>query len=186
MGFLDKAVKAAGQAKSQLGEVRAQREEASIQPVERALDEHEAQALQRAMANGLPDPFMLISAAEASEVLGVPLGRAGITGADDSIGPRYEARGRGNKSWMLSVSFLHGYEGQPFEAREYWRDMVEGNYSGSGAVVDELGDAALYDANILFVLADPLVFYVEARTPEGDVPPGVLAEAARRVLSRLR
>ena len=67
MGFLDKAVKAAAQAKDQVDTVRAARAEAAVQPVEHGpLDDHERQVLERAMALGALNPFALLTREEAS------------------------------------------------------------------------------------------------------------------------
>src|SRR3954471_19421288 len=100
MGFLDKAVKAAAQAKEQVDTVRAARAEAAIQPVDPGpLDEHEAQVYQRAMALGALDPFQLLTSAEATAAVGQQVGGPGLTYGDDTIGVKFEARGRGNDHW---------------------------------------------------------------------------------------
>lgn len=184
MGFLDKAAKAAGQAKGQIDQVRAARNEAAGQPVNRALDEHQTQALQRARALGAPDPFALVTAEEVSAIMGVPMGSAGLAWNEDTIGPMFEASGRGTQLWRVSVYLYHATEHGAFDAQSYWNEYVGGMLEDA-AQVDELGDRALFDGSILWVMYGPLVFYIEVTTPEGYAHPQEAAQIAQRVLERL-
>ena len=181
MGFLDKAMKAAAVAKHQLDDVRATREETGVRPVDAApLSEHEQGVLARARALGAPDPTMMLSQPEAASALGVPLGSPSLTYSDDAIGVRYVAEDRKRRRWSVEISFPYGDEGG-FEPALWWRDMVMEHY-GDGEEVPGLGDAAVWGAPYLFVLADPLVFHVQAQTPDGDQPDAA-AEVARMVVA---
>ncbi len=184
MGFLDKAVKAATVAKHQIDDARATREATGTQPVDAPpLSEHEQGVLVRARALGAPVPTTMLSQPEAASVLGVPLGSPSLTYSDDAIGVRYAAADRKRRRWSVEVSFQYGDE-DGFEPALWWRDTVM-DLHGDGEAVAGLGDAALWSAPYLFVLADPLVFHVQARTPGGDEP-GAAAEVARMVVARLQ
>jgi hypothetical protein len=184
MGFLDKAVKAAAVAKHQFDEVRAVREETGTKPVEAApLSEHEQGVLARARALGAPEPTAMLSQPEAAAVLGQPLGAPSLTYSDDAIGVRYAAENRKRQRWSVEVSFQYGDE-DGFEAALWWRDVVMDHY-GDGEQIAGLGDAAVWSAPYLFVLAEPLVFHVQVSTPDGDRPDAA-QEVARLVLSRLQ
>ena len=183
MGFLDKAVKAAAVAKNQFEEVRATREETGTKPVDAApLSEHEQGVLARARALGAPEPTAMLSQPEAASVLGQPLGPPSLTYTDDAIGVRYAAENRKRQRYSVEVSFQYGDE-DGFEPVLWWRDMVMEHYS-DGEEIAGLGEAAVWSAPYLFVLADPLVFHVQVSTPEGDRPDAA-QEVARLVLSRL-
>jgi hypothetical protein len=185
MGFLDKAMKAATVARHQIDEVRAAREEMGASPVDAApLGEHEQGVLARARALGAPDPTVMLSQPEAASVLGQPLGAPSLTYTDDAIGVRYAAEDRKRRRrWSVEVNFQHGDE-DGFEPALWWRDMVMEHY-GDGQEVPGLGDAAVWSAPYLFVLADPIVFHVQVSTPDGDQP-GAAADVARMVISRLQ
>jgi hypothetical protein len=184
MGFLDKAMKAATVAKYQFDEVRAVREETGTKPIDAApLTDHEQGVLARARALGAPDPTIMLSQPEAASVLGQPLGSPSLTYTDDAIGVRYVAENRKRQRWSVEVNFQYGDE-DGFEAALWWRDTVMEHY-GDGEEVPGLGDAAVWSAPYLFVLADPIVFHVQVSTPDGDQP-GAAAEVARMVASRLQ
>src|SRR5687767_1950682 len=130
MGFLDKAVKAAAQAKDQVDTVRAARAEAAVQPVQHGpLSDDERQMLERAMAMGALNPFALLTREEASLAVGQELGDAGLSwGGGDTVGVQYEARGRGNDYWRVTVDVYYATEpGIPFEAELFMREMVLDN-----------------------------------------------------------
>jgi hypothetical protein len=175
MSFLNRAARAAGQAKGQLDEVRAARSAASVQPVDPPpLSEHEAGVLAGARARGLPDPTILLTAEEASGILGTPLGGPALTYGDDSVGVRYAAQGDKGRRWEATVV--------AYEDPSTYLHVAE---DGMGEPVDGIGDAALYQDPYLFVIADELVFHVEATTPAGT-DPGQLAALAECVVARTR
>ena len=184
MGFLDKAVKAAAVAKNQFDEVRATREDTGTKPVDGApLTEHEQGVLARARGLGAPEPTAMLSQPEAASVLGVPLGAPSLTYTDDAVGVRYVAETRKRQRWSVEVSFQYGDE-DGFEPALWWRDMVMDHYA-DGEPVPGLGDAAVWSAPYLFVLADPLMFHVQVSTPDGDRAEAAV-QVARMVLSRMR
>jgi hypothetical protein len=184
MGFLDKAMKAATVARHQIEEVRATREEMGTRPVDGApLSEHEQGVLARARALGAPDPTMMLSQPEAASVLDRPLGAPSLTYTDDAIGVRYLAEDRKRRRWLVEVTFQYGDE-DGFEPALWWRDTVMEHYV-DGQEVPGLGDAAVWSAPYLFVLADPIAFHVQVSTPGGDQP-GAAADVARMVISRMQ
>src|SRR3954470_17177629 len=129
MGFLDKAVKVAAQAKNQIDDVRDARAQNAVQPVQHGpLPDHERQVLERAQALGALNPFALLTSAEASAAVGQELGDAALSYGDDTIGVMYEARGRGNDHWRVAVDVYHATApGVPFEAELFLKDMVLDN-----------------------------------------------------------
>ncbi|MBB4662321.1 hypothetical protein [Conexibacter arvalis] len=182
MGLLDKAHKLATSAKGQYEELRAARDEASVKPVEpQRLGDHEQDVLRRAMAWGAPDPAALLSRAEASHVLGVELGDGSLTYDDSSVGLEFAAAGRRGERWSVTVGAWHGDE-DGYDPAASFRFVAE---SLAGDRVDDLGQEALWDGTRLFVLAAPLLFQVEVRTPGGDGNRAEAVAVARRVLARI-
>lgn len=182
MGLLDKAVKLAATAKDQYEELRAAREEAGVAPVAVApLGDHEREVLRVALACGAPDPAVLITRAEASHVVGVELGEGRLTYDDSSIGLAFAAAGRKQERWTVTVSAWHGDEDgfDPFETFRFIAEHVEGDR------IADLGQEAIWDGGRLFVLAAPVLFQVEVRTPGGDGNRPEAVAVARRVLTRL-
>jgi hypothetical protein len=187
MGFLDKAAKAAVQAKQQVDTVRAARAEAAVQPVQHGpLSDDERRHLEQAMAQGAINPFALLSREEASAVVGVELGDAALSfGGGDTVGVQYEARGRGNDHWRVSVDVYYATEpGVPFEAELFLREMVLDNDEGA-VQVPGLGDQAWVSYDILWVLYGPILFYVQGTTPAGQLEVEECAQIAQRVVARL-
>jgi hypothetical protein len=182
MGLLDKAAKLATTAKGQYEELRGAREEAAVKPIAPApLDGHAEGVLRRAMQCGAPDPAVLLSRAEAMHVLGVELGKGRLVYDDSSIGLEFAARGRRNDRWSVGVSAWHGDEDgfDPVDQFRFIADHVEGEPVG------DLGEAAIWDGTLLFVLASPLLFQVEVHTPAGSAHRAEATAVARRVLARL-
>lgn len=186
MGFLDKAAKAATQAKQQVDTVRAARAEAAVQPVARGpLSDHERRMLERAMARGALNPFALLTREEASAAVGQELGDPGLSGGDDTVGVIYEARGRGNDHWSVSVDVYYATEpGVPFEAELFLREMVLDN-DPDAVPVQGAGDQAFLSSDYLWVLYGPILFYVHGSTPQGPLGVDACALVARRVVERL-
>ena len=186
MGFLDRAVKAAAQAKDQVDTVRAARAEAAVQPVHHGpLPDHERQVLERAMAHGALNPFALLTSEEASAAVGRRLGDAGLSYGDDTIGVMYEARGRGNDHWRVSVDVYHATDGTPFEAEPFLQEMVVGN-DPDVTPVPGVGDRAYLSSDYLWVLYGPILFYVNGYTPEGPLPVDACSVVAQQVVGRLQ
>jgi hypothetical protein len=188
MGFLDKAVRAAAQAKNQIDDVREARAQASVQPVNHGpLPDHERQVLERALALGALNPFELLTSAEASAAIGQPLGDAALSYGDDTIGVMYEARGRGNDHWRVSVDVYHASEpGVPFEAELFLREMVL-DTTPDYQVVEGVGHQAYWVSDYLWVLYGPILFYVSGVMPNnGSLPLEAAAQVANQVVGRLR
>ena len=188
MGFLDKAARAAVQAKNQVDTVRAARAEAAIQPVHRGpLDDHERQYLEEAMAKGALNPFALLTREEAGAAVGQELGDPGLSfGGGDTVGVMYEARGRGNDHWQVSVDVYYATEpGVPFEAELFLKDMVLDN-DPDAVPVQGVGDQAFLSADYLWVLYGPILFYVNGRTPQGPLSLEACSLVAQQVVERLK
>jgi len=182
MGLLDKAAKLATTAKGQYDELRAARDEAAVKPVAAApLDDHERGVLERALRYGAPDPSALMSRAEASHVLGVELGEGRLTYDDSQVGLEYAAAGRRHDRWSVTVGAWHGDEDGFFPADQF--QFIAEHVDGEPAA--GLGEAAVWDGSRLFVLAEPLLFQVEVRTPAGSNHRPEAEAVARRVLARI-
>lgn len=182
MGILDKAAKLATTAKGQYDGLRAARDEAAVRPVTAtALDDHEREVLERALRRGAPDPAALLSRAEASHVLGVELGEGRLTYDESQIGLEYAAAGRRNDRWSVTVGAWHGDDDGFFPAEQF--QFIAEHVAGEPAA--GLGEAAVWDGSRLFVLAQPLLFQVEVRTPAGGNHRPEAEAVARRVLARI-
>lgn len=186
MGFLDKAAKAAAQAKNQIDDVREARAQNAVQPVNHGpLSDHERQSLERAQALGALNPFALLTSAEASAAVGQELGDAALSGGDDTIGVMYEARGRGNDHWRVSVDVYHATQpGVPFEAEPFMREWVVDN-DPDAVPVEGVGHQAFFSGDLLWVLYGPILFYVQGTTPQGPLPVDACAQVANQVVARL-
>ena|SRR5215213_7289838 len=187
MGFMDKAVKAAAQAKNQIDDVREARAQNAVQPVHHGpLPDHERQVLEQAQALGALNPFALLTSAEASAAVGQELGDAGLSYGDDTIGVMYEARGRGNDHWRVSVDVYYANQpGVPFEAEIFLKEMVIGN-DPEAVPVEGVGHQAYLSSDYLWVLYGPILFYVNGLTPEGPLQVDALAQVANQVVGRLQ
>jgi hypothetical protein len=106
---------------------------------------------------------------------------------DDTIGVMYEARGRGNDHWRVSVDVYHATEpGVPFEAEYFLREMVLDNApEGEQVAVEGVGHQAYLVSDYLWVLYGPMLFYVSGITPQGPLPVDACAQVARQVVARL-
>jgi hypothetical protein len=186
MGFMDKAIKAAAQAKNQIDDVREARAQAAVQPVNHGpLPDHDRQVLERAQALGTLNPFALLTREEASAAAGQELGDAGLSYGDDTIGVMYEARGRGNDHWRVQVDVYHATEpGIPFEAELFLREMVLDN-DPDAVPVEGVGHQAFLSYDLLWVLYGPILFYVQGITPNGPLPVDACAQVANQVVARL-
>ncbi|HEU4973773.1 MAG TPA: hypothetical protein VFT50_01690 [Baekduia sp.] len=187
MGFLDKALRAASAAKDQLDEVRDARAAAQVQPEpQRPLDEHEQRVLERARALGAVDPFILLTAPEAGEILGTPLGAGSFTYSDDMIGVRFAADGPRNQRWEMEVDTFHAADDdEPLDAEAYWHGFLADAVADDGVPVPGLGQAAIARDGEVYVLAGPgLIFRTAASRPGGEHATDAAVEAARRVMSR--
>jgi hypothetical protein len=187
MSLLQRAARAAATAKNQLDEVREVRAAASVQPVaSQGLSDHEQHLVMRARELGAPDPFVLLSGAEASEAVGQPLGGPHLTYGDDFLGVRFEAAAKGGRHWRVSVSAFHAVDEAGFEAAAHWFHFLRELVIEDGVLVPGLGDETVRRDREVFVLADPLLLMVEVGTPDGAEVDGARAvELARRVVGRL-
>lgn len=183
MGILDKAVRLASTAKDQYDQLQSARDEAAVKPVAaEPLDDHAERVLRRAMACGAPDPDALLSRAEASHVVGVELGDARLVYDDSSIGVEFAAQGRKHARWSVSVSAWHGDDDgyhDPAESFQFVAEHVEGEE------IPGLGQRAVWEGSRLYVLARPIFFHVEVRTPEPGDRRAESVAVAKRVLARL-
>jgi hypothetical protein len=184
MGFLDKAVKVAAQAKNQIDDVREARAQNAVQPVQHGpLPDHERQVLEQALARGALNPFELLTSAEASVAVGQQLGDAGLTYSDDTIGVMYEARGRGNDHWRVEVNVYYAAYDHPFEAEPYLREYVID--MGDSVPVQGIGHQAYLSSDYLWVLYGPILFYVNGTTPDGPLALEACSMVAQSVVQRL-
>lgn len=189
MGFLDKAVKAAAQAKDQVDTVRAARAEAAVQPVQHGpLSEDEQQMLEQAMARGALNPYALLTREEASLAVGQELGDAGLSwGGGDTVGVMFEARGRGNDHWRVSVDVYYATEpGVPFEADLFLKEMVLDNDPDAVPIQGIEGAQAFLSYDILWVLYGPILFYVQGTTPQGPLSVDACMVVGQQVVERLK
>jgi hypothetical protein len=185
MSLLDRAVKAAATAKNQLDEVREIRAQTSVKPIESAgLDEHEQRVAARARALGAPDPFVLLTGAEAADAAGQQLGGPHLTYGDDFTGVKFEAAGSGGRHWRVAVSAFHAIDEAGFDAAEHWRTYIADAVADDGTPVEGLGDAAIRREGEVFVLAHPLLLMIEVSTPE-DGDGERATRLARAVVQRL-
>ena len=186
MGFLDKAAKVAAQAKNQIDDVREARAQNAVQPVNHGpLPDHDRQVLERAQALGALNPFALLTSQEASATAGQELGDPALSYGDDTIGVMYEARGRGNDLWRVSVDVYYAPEpGVPFEAELFLKEMVVDN-DPDGVPVEGVGHRAYLSSDYLWVLYGPILFYVQGITPQGPLQVDACAQVARQVVGRL-
>lgn len=191
MGFLDRAMKAATVAREQIEEVREVHALARHRPeLPAEPGEHEQRVVERAVALGAPPPTLLLTAEEASEVVGVPLGGPHLVYGDDTIGVRFSATGPRQQRWGVEIQVFHAPdEDTRFDAEEHWHGFVAEHVAGDGgAPVDDLGEAALAsDGGTVYVLAPPLLFFTTVTGTPGD-PALTTTQAthtARAVLRRL-
>ncbi len=188
MGLLDKAVKAATTAKSQIDDVRELRAQASVKPVQPGvLSAHEEEVVEGVRDRGGPDPRILLLQHEASEAAGEALGGPHLTYGDDFIGVRFEAAGSGGRHWRASVSAFHAPDRHTaFDAPTHWFRHLADVVADDGVAVAGLGDVAVQRESDLFVLADPLLLMVEVATPGGAGADAARMQGlARAVLTRL-
>lgn len=184
MGFTDRFKEAAEAARSLaqehdlLGGPSAIR---GVQPV--PVHDHDLDVARRAMALGAPDPYSLISHDEIVALTGVPVGGPSLTYADDDLGVRFDAEDGRHRLWSFGVHAGHAVEdGVRFDPGRWFRWMVE--LLEDGERVPDLGDDAVYQPGLLYVLGAGRAFYVLIEAPDGSpVRPWTVA-IARRVLER--
>lgn len=184
--FLEKAMRTATRAKQQVDDLRAKRDATITPDGGDALGAHERRALDRAMLSGAPDPFGLLTADEAATVLDVPVGSPALTYTDEAVGVRFSASARGDRTWSLSASVVHGTDGEPFDGPAYWRAVVD-DMLPDAEPASGVGDDARWSDPYLFALQDGTVFYVDVTTPDGpDDARHRATTAAQIVAERLR
>ncbi len=66
-----------------------------------------------------------------------------------------------------------------------WFGFLADVVSDDGVAVPGLGDAAIQREHDLYVLADPLLLFVEVATPDGEGDRDRAVQVARRVVERL-
>jgi hypothetical protein len=187
MSFVNKALRAATAAKAQIDVVRDVRAAASVTPeAPQELDEHQQHVLGRARELGAIDPYMLLTSAEASDIIGVELGAGRFTYSDDSIGVVYAANGARNQRWSVEVSAFHATDDDhAFDAHGYWYGFLADVISDDGLPVPGLGEAAIARDGEVYVLAGARgLFRTEVSVPGGTGATEAAVEAARRVMSR--
>jgi hypothetical protein len=187
MGLLDKALRAAGAAKTQIDELRDVHATAQHRPAATAPpDEHEERVLARALELGAPEPYALLSLEEACEIAGVPLGGPRLVYGDDTIGVGYSASGPRQRHWSVEVQAFYAIDDDThFDAAVHWHTYLAEIISDDGQAVPGLGDAAIARDGEVFVLAGPLLFFTTVRLPDGQPATDHAIRAARQVLQRL-
>jgi hypothetical protein len=143
----------------------------------------------RARRLGAPDPALLLTAEEAADVLGSPVGPPRLTGGDDTTGRAFRAgapgaRGGADGPREVGVVAFHAPtdDALPFDPAEHWYGFVEGIVADDGIPVAGLGRAAVRTDGGLYVLGATALLHLSggpAGTGDG------LVDLARRVLARL-
>jgi hypothetical protein len=131
-----------------------------------------------------PDPYSLITHDEVVALTGIPAGGPTLTWADDDIGVRFDAEDGRGQVWSFGVHAGHAVDaGAPFDPVSWYEWMVA--LLDRGTPVPELGDAAVYQSGLLYVLGQGRAFYVLVEAPEGSPVEQWAIAIARRVLERL-
>jgi hypothetical protein len=142
----------------------------------------ERRAADRARALGAPDPYALVTAAEAEAALGAPAGPPRLTYGDDTIGV---IRAAGSGSLSVSVFHAADTDSGPFDAAAHWHGFLAPVVVDDAAEIAGVGRAALRTAGGLYVLGDDALLYLTLTRPDGASADAPLAELARTVLARL-
>jgi hypothetical protein len=147
------------------------------------VSDHDLDVARRAMGRGAPDPYTLITHDEVTLVTGIPVGGPSLTYADDDLGVRFCAEDGHRQVWSFGVHAGHAVDdGTLFDPERWFRWMVA--LLDQGEPVPDLGDAAVYQSGLLYVLGQGRAFYVLVQAPDGSPLKGWSVAVARRVLER--
>ncbi|HEX8804183.1 MAG TPA: hypothetical protein VF743_08315 [Acidimicrobiales bacterium] len=184
MGFTDRFKQAAEAARSTLqdaafvGDVGAIRGTEPAEPRDRDVD-----VAHRIHVLGAPDPYSLITHDEVVALTGLPVGGPTLTWADDDLGVRFDAADGRDQVWSFGVHAGHAAEeGGSFDPASWYQWMVA--LLDAGHPVPGLGEAAVYQAGLLYVLGAGRAFYVLVEAPEGSPAEQWAVAIGRRVLER--
>lgn len=146
--------------------------------------DHDLDVARRAIRLGAPDPYTLITHDEVAAVTGIPVGGPSLTYADDDLGVRFDAEDGHHQIWSFGVHVGHAVEeGTPFDPERWFRWMVA--LLDQGVPVANLGNAAVYQSGLLYVLGAGRAFYVLIEAPPGSPVQAWSVAVARLVLARL-
>jgi hypothetical protein len=146
------------------------------------LQPEDLRVARRAMALGAPDPYSLITHDEVVALTGLPVGGPSLTYADDDLGVRFDAAGGGNRRWSFGIHVGHAAdERTPFDPRSWYEWMVA---LMAGAERVPLGDSAVYQDGLLYILGQGRAFYVLVDAPDGSPTREWALRLGRRVLER--
>jgi hypothetical protein len=146
-------------------------------------DEHALAMLERALALGAPDPYILLDQVEASAILGVPLGPPQLICADTLIGVRCSATSPAGDLWSAEVAALHGDE-DGFDAQLAWDRLVEGA-GVDDVAVDGIGDLARIVEGAVHLRAGGCVAIVRVAAPDAGLAASCALALARPAAARL-
>jgi hypothetical protein len=146
------------------------------------LQPEDLEVARKAMALGAPDPFSLITHDEVVALTGLPVGGPALTYADDDLGVRFDCAGGGNRRWSFSIHVGHAAdETTPYDPRSWYEWMVA---LMAGAERVTLGESAVYQDGLLYVLGHGRAFYVLVDAPDGSPTREWALRLARRVHER--
>jgi hypothetical protein len=148
------------------------------------LQPQDYEVARRAMRLGAPDPYSLITHDEVVALTGIPVGGPSLTYADDDLGVRFDAEDGHRRMWSFGVHAGHAVSDDiEFNPVSWFEWMVA--LLDEPEPVPDLGDEAVYDNGLLYVLGEGRAFYVLVDAPQGSATKKVWATAlARRVLER--
>jgi hypothetical protein len=185
VGFTDRFREAAEAARARLAETGVLNDADAIHGVH-AVDPHsqDISIAKRAMGLGAPNPYSLITHDEVVALTGIPVGGPSLTYADDDLGVRFDAEDGHRRTWSFGVHAGHAVSDEiEFNPVSWFEWMVA--LLDEPEPVPDLGDKAVYDNGLLYVLGAGQAFYVLVDAPQGATTKKVWATTlARRVLER--
>ena len=185
MGFTDRFREAAEAARARLAETGVLNDADAIHGVH-AVDPHsqDISVAKRAMGLGAPNPYSLITHDEVVALTGIPVGGPSLTYADDDLGVRFDAEDGHRRMWSFGVHAGHAVSDEiEFNPVSWFEWMVA--LLDEPEQVPDLGDKAVYDNGLLYVLGEGQAFYVLVDAPQSSATKKVWATTlGRRILER--
>ena len=185
MGFTDRFREAAEAARARLAETGVLNDADAIHGVH-AVDPHsqDISIAKRAMGLGAPNPYSLITHDEVVALTGIPVGGPSLTYADDDLGVRFDAEDGHRRTWSFGVHAGHAVSDEiEFNPVSWFEWMVA--LLDEPEQVPDLGEQAVYDNGLLYVLGEGQAFYILVDAPqEADTKKVWATTLGRRVLER--
>lgn len=184
MGFSDRFREAAEAARAKLTEHGVIHDPGAIHGVH-AVDPHphDLDVAKEAMSRGAPDPYSLLTRDEVVALTGVPVGGPSLTYTDDDLGVRFDAEDGHRQRWSFGVHAGHAVEPEAtFDPRRWFEWMVD--LLDHAERVPGVGDDAVYQAGMLYVLGEGRAFYVLIDAPDGSPTREWAVKLAEKVLAR--